>query len=216
MGVSSSVPEMRGNAEMPGATAPKNIVEQRPTFCSIIAMNAESTNGPQAEDLEVPSVETTTITIPELEGITQLLDKKLGAETNEIKKGERCLIWIGIASVVVNFLIGLIYLGQLKEMVKATKASTDAAKAATDSVKVANDTLAASQNAMLLDQRAWVGLTELKIVTEGDHPEQQGFAINSGKTPARNVHAVMGVYARFSPKRPVSRASVIMSGLNIF
>ena len=84
-----------------------------------------------------------------------------------------------------------------------TKASTDAANAAADSVKVARDTLDANKVAMLLDQRAWIGLSELKIVrTDADHVEQQGFAINSGKTPARDVHAVMGVYAYWTPVGP--------------
>jgi hypothetical protein len=84
---------------------------------------------------------------------------------------------------------------------QSAKISADAAKSAADTAVAtlnemktdAQNTLNASNEAMNLDQRAWVGLSELKIVhTDAGDAEQQGFAINSGKTPARDVHAIMG------------------------
>lgn len=62
---------------------------------------------------------------------------KLG---NDIKSGERWLIGIGIATLLMNSIIALIYWGQLQQMITATKATQDA-------VGVARDTLTASQQA---------------------------------------------------------------------
>jgi hypothetical protein len=176
-------------------------------------MNAESTTGPESTEVRpattVPA-ETTTAAVTELANkVTELatnvelLSKKIAAETGEITKGERRLIKIGIISVVVNLVIAFIYLGQLTEMITATRASTNAANAATASVGVARETLGASKNAMLLDQRAWVGLSQLKVTSSHTGliaPE--GLAVNSGKTPARDVHAVMGIYAHDGPYIP--------------
>jgi hypothetical protein len=54
-------------------------------------------------------------------------------------------------------------------------------------------TLNANKEAMMLDQRPWLGLTQLKINHLADGTtEQEGSAINSGRTPARKVQAAWG------------------------
>jgi len=52
----------------------------------------------------------------------------------DIRSGERWLIGIGVATLVINTIIALIYYGQLKEMRKATQYAGVAAKAATDTL----------------------------------------------------------------------------------
>lgn len=133
----------------------------------------------------------------------------------DIKSGEKWLIGIGIATILVNVIIACIYYGQLKEMRKATQATTDA-------VRVARDTLTATQNAnaqQALDnaaaavqakaaadansvqstkslqatidnfhqeQRAWVS------ITGASNPEPMHLRVgygNSGRTPALGVTA---------------------------
>jgi hypothetical protein len=130
-----------------------------------------------------------------------------------LRLSTRALRWsatVSVLSLIVSsltlILLGLtVYFAQLrwKEMVMATKASAKAARAATDSVGVAQDTLDASKKAMALDQRAWIGLSEPKLVhNDNGYVLQLGYAINSGKTPARDVHAVMGVYAYYNYATP--------------
>jgi hypothetical protein len=90
---------------------------------------------------------------------------------------------------------------------QSAKISADAAKSAADTAVVtlnemkadAQKTLRASNDAMDIDQRAWVGLFPLEFPTDAANinVEQRGSASNSGKTPARDVHAVMGVYTHF-------------------
>jgi hypothetical protein len=56
-------------------------------------------------------------------------------------------------------------------------------------------TFKANQDAMRLDERPWLGVSQLEINHSANGAlEQQGSASNSGKTPARKVQAVMGVY----------------------
>ena len=60
---------------------------------------------------------------------------------NDIKTGEWWLIRIGVAGIVTNAVIALIYFGQLKEMQKATIASEKAAIAAASAADTANRTM---------------------------------------------------------------------------
>ena len=64
----------------------------------------------------------------------------------------------------------------------------------------AQKTLNASKDAMEIDQRAWVGLSPLEFHTDAATriTEQRGSGQTRGKTPARDVHAVMGVYVDFN------------------
>jgi hypothetical protein len=59
----------------------------------------------------------------------------------DIRTGERWLIRIGAAGVIMNVVIALIYFGQLREMRKATKASEKAATAAASAADTADKTL---------------------------------------------------------------------------
>src|ERR1700704_2767158 len=59
----------------------------------------------------------------------------------DIQAGERWLIRIGVAGIVMNAAIALIYFGQLKEMRKATAASEKAAIAAASAADTANRTM---------------------------------------------------------------------------
>jgi hypothetical protein len=166
-------------------------------------MHVEGPGGEEPENANPATLPAVSPTVPTSQASLTNVEPVAKMEIEAIKKGEYWLIGIGIVAILVNLVIAAIYFGQLKEMVKAAKASTDAAKAANDSVKVARDTLDANNRATLIDQRAWIGLSELKVVnTDTEQAEQQGFAINSGKTPARDVHAVMGVYAHYSPVGP--------------
>ena len=54
----------------------------------------------------------------------------------DIRTGERWLVGIGIATVLVNIGIGSIYYGQLKQMRIATEASTKAANLASDAFEI--------------------------------------------------------------------------------
>src|SRR5271166_25786 len=62
-------------------------------------------------------------------------DKDETAElAREIRGGEKWLIGIGIATLLINSVIALIYWGQLKEMRKATSAETQASQTAKDTL----------------------------------------------------------------------------------
>jgi hypothetical protein len=88
---------------------------------------------------------------------------------------------------------------------QSAKISADAAKSAADIAGAtlnemkdnAQRTLDASREATHLDQRAWVGLSQLEAVPTSGGFEVKGSAINSGKTPANDVRAAVGVYGRF-------------------
>src|SRR5258708_6627674 len=53
----------------------------------------------------------------------------------DIRTGERWIIGLGVATIVINTVIALIYYGQLKEMRKATEAATKSANAADATLK---------------------------------------------------------------------------------
>src|SRR3954452_9565282 len=57
----------------------------------------------------------------------------------DIRAGERWLIWIGMTSVLINTVIGWIYWGQLVQMKEATRAAKISADAAAASVKTMRD-----------------------------------------------------------------------------
>lgn len=61
------------------------------------------------------------------EGTTRKLEE-------DIKSGEKWLIGIGIASLLINSIIAWIYWGQLREMRKATEAATQASQTAKDTL----------------------------------------------------------------------------------
>lgn len=75
----------------------------------------------------------------------------------EIKVGERWLIIIGIATVLINTSIAWIYWGQLGEMRKATEAARKGADAAKSAAETAT-------NALVLQNRPWVKIKH-RIIT---------------------------------------------------
>lgn len=82
---------------------------------------------------------------------------------------------------------------------KSAEAADSAAKTASATLKEmkteAQKTFNANKDAMNLDQRAWLGLSQLKINHSADGAlAQEGFASNSGKTPALKVQMLMGLY----------------------
>ncbi len=66
-----------------------------------------------------------------------------------LKTGEIWLIWIGIATLLINVFIAYVYWHQLCEMRKATIAATQASQTAADSLKLTRDAFDASQAAVL-------------------------------------------------------------------
>src|SRR5437870_4373776 len=75
---------------------------------------------------------------------------------DDIRTGERWLIKIGAAGVIMNVIIALIYYGQLKEMRKATRASEKAATAAAGAAATADNTLKRQQRNFEIDQRPYM------------------------------------------------------------
>jgi Sec-independent protein translocase protein TatA len=69
-------------------------------------------------------------------GITteELYSERASSLAKGSTNGERWLIGIGIATLLINSAIALIYFGQLKEMRKATEAATTASKTAKDTL----------------------------------------------------------------------------------
>src|SRR5579862_1546797 len=68
------------------------------------------------EDIPPPSTAQTT---------AQNESTTIGSLEQDIRGGERWLIGIGIATLLINSIIALIYWGQLKQMTEATRAATE-------------------------------------------------------------------------------------------
>jgi hypothetical protein len=65
--------------------------------------------------------------------------------------------------------------------------------------------LNASREALRLDQRAWVGFSGITEQLRSDISREAGSAMtNTGKTPARNVEAVLGLFSRMGRYSPPS------------
>ena len=108
---------------------------------------------------------------------------KLG---NDIKSGERWLIGVGIATLLINSIIALIYLCQLKQMREATKATQDAVGVARDTLTASEQAAArqtidndnASKAAKLRDDRtAKVAADSLRASIVNFHQEQRAYLI---------------------------------------
>lgn len=98
----------------------------------------------------------------------------------DIKRGEWWLIRIGVATVVINTVIGLIYYRQLREMQKVTSVATQSA--------------VSTEEFFRADERAWVVIETTPYKTypaSGRFPARIMYGFypkNIGKTIARNVH----------------------------
>lgn len=112
-------------------------------------------------------------------------DSKATQLQEDIRSGERWLIGISLASVIMNIVIAVIYYGQLCQMKEATEAAKKAAEAAESANTNATDALHKTE-------RPWVGA----IKVEGDIQVPTGKSnikvqyTNSGKAPALHVHWV--------------------------
>jgi hypothetical protein len=140
----------------------------------------------------------------------------------DIKSGERWLIGIGVATLLINSIIALIYWGQLKEMRKATDLTHDAVKVASDTLaetqgsnarqavlsaqaqkdaKAASDAnvkessiaLQATIDNFHLDQRPYVGFSDASFVLNKTDPQKLSVVVAVlGKSPAMDVKTQMG------------------------
>jgi hypothetical protein len=146
----------------------------------------------------------------------------------DIRSGERWLIGLGIATVVINSAIALIYLGQLRQMRKATAASRDAANAATSAATTADQTLKhmvatdkATSDAALVafkeEERAYVSVSTAQMSNPPtcSFPQVNGLRVcadihfvNTGKTPAVNIRTTR--FATFG-----KNAEAIIKGLKV-
>jgi len=108
----------------------------------------------------------------------------------QIRSGERWLIGISAASVIINIVIALIYYGQLRQMRTATekaRISADAAKSAADTASAA---LKSSDLAFQIQQRPYM----VSTIPHFNNPPSAGQRVrasitlkNIGKTPANYV-----------------------------
>jgi hypothetical protein len=77
----------------------------------------------------------------------------------DIRTGERWILGIGIATLVINTAIALIYWEQPRQMKEATRAAVASAEASKKALRTTNDTLAIANQSLWLDKRAWVGIS---------------------------------------------------------
>jgi Sec-independent protein translocase protein TatA len=148
---------------------------------------------------------------------------------NEFKVAEKWLIGIGIASVLINVVIALIYYGQLRQMRDATASagkSADAAKKASDTAdatlkemqKGGTDThtlaVAAGQTAEAAKIQAFAARSQVAPLMQLDewmgsyHLEDSNRIVavvaikNVGKTPAEHVSIALSIGLQHSPPTP--------------
>jgi hypothetical protein len=103
----------------------------------------------------------------------------------EIKSGERWLIGIGIAALLINTIIASIYIGQLTEMRKATHASTEA-------VQLASDTL--QYNASQFDRSMTQTISQTTLQYKAT--QEAIVAANSAKSAAETAKEALHVSER--------------------
>jgi hypothetical protein len=114
------------------------------------------------------------------------------------KKLRHAAVWIEAACGILLVLITGIYTyfaaGQLRIMGRATKAAEDSANAARSAADTASNTLKFTQDSFRDEQRAWIGVPDLKIVSIPNPTTIDVFLHNSGRTPALHVRRAT-VYA---------------------
>jgi len=98
--------------------------------------------------------------------------------------------WSEKTVLLLTVVVAFIYLGQLKEMSRSTRAAQDAARAAENSAAHSKQSLDAAIEQNRLDQRAWIGIEDVKAPDAISAGPPIVFAVNiknSGKTPALNL-----------------------------
>ena len=114
---------------------------------------------------------------------------------------EICLIVINGLLLITSIVIAVIYYGQLCQMKSATKATEIAAQAAKVSAQAASDGVKATQTSMRSEQRAWVGVGDIRGLPQVGQPwEVVAVFHNSGKTFAQNISG-------YAVHEPVKRGS---------
>jgi len=111
--------------------------------------NENSSEGASADSKDQPPSERSTPPLtPQKDEIRKHSDSSSHHENEkaiqlekDIRSGERWLIGISAAGVILNLVIAVIYYGQLKEMRRATRASAKAADAAASAADTADNTL---------------------------------------------------------------------------
>jgi len=112
---------------------------------------------------------------------------------NDIKAGEWWLIRIGVAGIVMNAVIALIYFGQLREMRKATRASEKAAIAAASAADTANRTMKLTYQPRIvissLGPNVWTGPSKpgLNFLDDEGKIRMSAGISNIGPVSAKNV-----------------------------
>jgi hypothetical protein len=82
--------------------------------------------------------------------------------------------------------------GQLHKMRRATKAAEDSAYAAQNAADTASKTLIFTQDSFRDEQRAWIGVPEIKIVNLPKPAKMNVIFHNSGRTPALHLKRAFG------------------------
>jgi hypothetical protein len=154
----------------------------------------------------------------------QTLKSESFTQSRENNSYDRKRFYVEIITVILIFAYTTIALYQGCQMRKATKAAEKSAKAAESAAITAGKALDQSKkvldaniNATQLDQRAWVGVIDVKPAPFGDTANKpvylkEGFPAifeivitNSGKTPALKVKTLMCVKPLL-PKAKISPA----------
>jgi hypothetical protein len=132
----------------------------------------------------------------------------------DIRSGERWLIGVTAFGIIVNFFIGLIYLGQLKQMRKATQAATNA-----------SETGVKQLDSMRKDERPWIKVTTHSIVPAkpgGRVPVDKTAPINTpfeyiniGKLPAKNVDVEIFIEVVKNGEEPLLNKGNFLEGSTV-
>ena len=150
----------------------------------------------------------------------------------DIRGGERWLIGIGIATILVNIGIGLVYWGQLIQMRASVQKMDDAISAASRSALAAENANTQSKDQFLEDQRPYVwqapglgpsmgqnGNSGFLPATPGQNALKCGtFYQNYGRSPAiigmvtGDVEIGANATARFKNRGWISNQSVLPPG----
>ncbi|MGD1102974.1 MAG: hypothetical protein ABSA59_12990 [Terriglobia bacterium] len=132
-------------------------------------------------------------------------DKKEASKARNERR-ERIKVLIEAATFVAILGYALLVYFQWKEMIAATDAATTALEESRKNRQQAEKSLMATIEQFHLDQRAWVGITDISIknvVSPGHRFVWIGYVQNSGKTPSLNT-VMLFKYRTFLKNEPPS------------
>jgi hypothetical protein len=135
---------------------------------------------------------------------------------------EEIKYWFELGGLFAGVAVLIVLIGQLREMVKATKVTEGQLKAMQSQSDVMQDQLDEMQRTRTLDERAWVAARQV-VIKGTDFPNNTFIVVfkNTGKTPAISVSAFMNqstitnvIPAKDQPASPINTlSSVQFSGL---